>query len=325
MKKYNICILGNTKRDIRNAYSWFVKTTYQGFSLLGHNVIGLDYKSHSIDQIEDFLFNNDIDVLFTHLTMHDHHDKFRVMEIFDNLRSLNGTTIIHTLQDAREEPRYKGDISSAFDLALVSQYENINKFSNYWNIPVHYWPYSCMTYNEMGNYNPKLDFDMPVFPGNPYSHRDRAEFLSKLKQSLNIKIIKTGSKEDIRDKTRDFSVSSPCILSLSTRYDYNIEGYIDTRPLQYMGAGGILICRPHKGQENVIPDDLYFPIWDYSWDSVEQIKEYWNKIKKSDLNEKRKEIFNFIQRYHSSKERMRQTLELIEGKRDKLDIFLEDL
>ena len=309
-KKYTICILGNTKGDIRNAYSWFAKTVYDGFSRLGHNVFGLDYKSHSLDQIENFLFDNNIDVLFTHLTMHEHHAKFRVMEMFDSLRSLNGTIIVHTLQDAREEPRYKGDISHAFDLALVSQYENINKFQNYWNVPVYYWPYSCMTYDEMGEYNPKLDFNMPVFPGNPGSHRDRADFLSKLQKKINMKIIRTGSKQDVRSQTKDFSVSNPCILSLSTRYDYNIKGYIDVRPLQYLGAGGILICRPHKGQEKIIPDELYFPIKNYSWESVDQVKEYWNEIKNSDLSDMRKETFNFLDRWNEEYKNRSKKIEI---------------
>ena len=129
--KYNICILGNTTNNIKNSYSWFVKTVYQGCVLNGHNVVGFDYKSHTIDEINDFLFSNKFDVIFTHLTMHQHHDKYDMMEIFDNLRSLYGTKIIHSLQDARSEPRYNGDISNAFDMALISQYKNIEKFQNY--------------------------------------------------------------------------------------------------------------------------------------------------------------------------------------------------
>jgi len=129
--KYKICILGNTGNNPLSAYSWFVRTTANGMKENDHEVYGFDYKKHSIDKIQDFLFDLKPDILFTHLTMHEHHDKYDIMEIFDSLRSLYDTKIIHTMQDARDEPRYNGDISHAFDLALVSQIQNIKKFETY--------------------------------------------------------------------------------------------------------------------------------------------------------------------------------------------------
>jgi hypothetical protein len=53
------------------------------------------------------------------------------MGLFDTIKSHSDTKIIHTMQDAREEPRYKGDISAGFDMALVNQTENIPKFQKY--------------------------------------------------------------------------------------------------------------------------------------------------------------------------------------------------
>lgn len=324
MKKYKICILGNTKRNIDRSYSWFVKTVQDGFQHLGHEVIGFDYKTHSVKQIQDFLFSNDIDILFTHLTMHGHHDKYRMMEVFDDLRRLKGTIVIHTMQDARSEPRYAGDISHAFDLALVGQYENIPKFQKYWNVPVYYWPYSGLTYSEIGRYDSNLDFKRPVFPGSPNSHPDRSAFIKKLQQKMNIKIVSTGSKEDIRGQTKDFSMSSPCVLGLCTRYDLPIEGYWEVRPMQFLSAGAIMIMRKYKNMHKVIPDELYYPIHGYNDKNAEQVKEYWKEIQNKDLTKFREEIFRFMQRYHSSKERMKQTLELIEGERDQLDVFIKE-
>lgn len=321
---YKIVILGNTGNNIDKAYSWFCLTLSQGLKLNGHEVVGFDYKSHSIEQIRDFLFDYKPDILFTHLTMHGHHDKFTMMEVFDNLRSLFGTIIIHTLSDARTEPRYSGDISHAFDMALISTYKNINKFQKYWNIPIHYWPYSSLTYNSRGKYKKELDFGKPVFPGNPGSHKDRANFIQKLQSNMDVKVIKTKSKDDIRGRTLDFSASNPCVLCLSTRYEMN-NGFTDVRKYQFGGAGAIMICRPHDIASKIIPDNLWFPFYSYDNRGVEQVKEYWDKIKKMGDNEKNKmkqKVFDFIQKYHSSKVRMQQTIELIEGKRDKLDIFL---
>lgn len=320
---YKICILGNTGKNINQAYSWFVKTTYQGMVLNGHEAVGFDYKSHSIEQIRDFLFDYSPDILFTHLTMHRHHDKFDIMEIFDELRSLIGTTIIHAMQDARPEPRYNGDISHAFDMALVAQTENIEKFQKYWKVPVYYWPYSSLTYDKMGTYKKELDFGKPVFPGSPNSHADRTRFIRKLQSIMDIKIIQTGSHEDIRGRTLDFSASTPCVLGLCTGYDNSIWGYNEVRWAQYLGAGAIMIMRDYDCNKYIIPPDLYFGFDSYKDPGI--VKEYWEKIKKmpdEEKNEMRQKAFNFIQTHHSSKVRMKQTIEVIEGKRDKLDIFL---
>lgn len=322
-----ICILGNTGNKIEKAYSWFVCTTWQGLTLNGHEVVGFDYKSHTIEQIQEFLFSYQPHILFTHLTFHKHHNMYDMMEIFDSLRNLYDTKIIHTLSDAREEPRYKGDISNAFDMALISTYYNVEKFQNYWKVPVYYWPYSSLTYEKMGNYKKELDFGKPVFPGNPYSHEDRTKFLNMLKSEMDIKIIKTKSKDDIRNRTLDFSVSSPCVLCLSTRYDMN-NGFTDTRKFQYGGAGAIMLCRPHEYGYKIIPEDMWFTFKSYDKDGIKEIKEHWNKIEKISNFEKnnlRIKIFNFMQKYHSSKVRMKQTIELIEGKRNKLDIFLDEI
>lgn len=316
MKNYKICILGNTGNNPHTAYSWFVKTTAQGFSLLGHEVIGFDYKSHTIEEIKDFLFNKDIDILFTHLTMHKHHDKFKMMEIFDNLRSLKDIIIIHTMQDARHEPRYADDISHAFDLALVGQTENIEKFQNYWKIPVYYWPYSSLTYNKIANSVSDLKFKEPVFTGSAGSHKDRSDFIKKLQQIMSIKIIQTGSKQDLRNRTSELSVSAKCILGLCTGYD--ISGYLEVRPWQYLGTGACMIMRKFKDMDKIIPEHLYYPIYDYSWESVYKVKELFDKIQKTNTGPMRREAFNFIQRYHSSKERMKQTLQVIEDKKDKI-------
>lgn len=319
MKKYNICILGNVEENnIMNSYSWFVKTVYDGFTSLGHNVFGLNYRKNNLDKIWSFLFSTNIDILFTHLTFHKAHDISKIMEIFDDLRRLKNITIIHTLQDAREEPRHYGDISHGFDLVLVSQYKNIPKFENYWNIPVYYWPYSALTQKHLDRPIPELKFNIPVFTGNKDSHKDRKNFINLLQKYQSIKVFKTGSKNDKRKVSSRLSVSTPAILGLSTRYNWSIDGYIDVRPWQYLGQGACMICRPHIGQDRLIPPDLYYTIPDYTDSSARLVKEYFQEILKIDTWPMRKEVFEYIQRYHSSKERMKNTLEVVEGKKSKI-------
>jgi hypothetical protein len=107
-----------------------VKTVYDGFTNLGYNVEGFDYKTHTISQIRKYLFRKKPYILFTHLTMHGFHDKHQMMELFSELRRKTDTIVVHTLNDARHKPRYSSNISSAFDLALVGQTEDIDDMAN---------------------------------------------------------------------------------------------------------------------------------------------------------------------------------------------------
>jgi len=312
-----ICILGNTKEN----YSWMVLTLRDGFSKLGHEVIELDYKSNSIETIENFLWKNKPDIIFTHLTFHKHHPIEDMLSIFEELRNYNDTKIIHALNDGRHIPRYMDDISYSFDLALVGQTEHINEFSDIWKIPCYYWPYSSLTYNKIATPSPKLLFKNPIFLGSELSHKDRREYIQHLKRVLPIRIVGTKSSNDLRHKTPELSASASCILGLCTAYDIN--HFIDVRPFQYLGTGACMIIRKFKGMDDVIPPNLYYPFNSYK--NPMEIKVIFNKIQKTDTMPMRRKAFNFIQKYHSSVVRMENTLKVIQGKQNSVKAFLSEI
>jgi hypothetical protein len=66
--------------------------------------------------------------------------------------------VVHTCNDARTKDRYMGDISGAFDLALVGSYPYGYKLSKAFNVPVFFCPYSSLTYDKMANFAPDLAF-----------------------------------------------------------------------------------------------------------------------------------------------------------------------
>jgi hypothetical protein len=66
--------------------------------------------------------------------------------------------------------------------------------------------------------------------------------------------------------------------------------------------------------DSIIPSELY-----YSFDSYEDpyiVKNYFEEIKKIDTKPLQQEAFEYMQRYHSAKERMRNTIKVIEGEQD---------
>jgi len=315
-----IIILGNTGNNINNAYSWFVKTTYEGFTLNGHNVIGVDWKKNSLDTIKEIVYDFKPNIIFTHLTFHHHKKLPDVFQLFRDFKS-KGIKMIHTLSDARDEPRYDGDLREVFDFAFVSQLENLDKFKSYWNIPVFFWPYSSLTLNKIPQKNPKFSFQHPLFTGSQSSHKDRSEFIKELRKIMKIIIVKTKSKNDLRKYTPEVSISSKCILGLCTGYD--IGGFIDVRPFQYLGCGAFMISRKFKWQEKILPDDIH--VLFHSYDNPEIVKELWKIWENKDTSKIREKAFNFIQKYHSSKVRMFNTLNVIMEKQNSVKALIDEI
>jgi hypothetical protein len=230
----------------------------------------LDYKemAKKPDNLHKFFLQNDFDFVFTHLSFHDIINIDRVLNMFSDIKSKKGTKFIHTCGDARKKDRYMGDISNAFHMAFVTNKELESNGSKVWKIPTFYCPYSSLTYDSMGKYDKNLDFKMPVFTGLSTAHKDRKLFITKIKK-MPIKIIETQSGKDLRDRTQDLSMSS-VLLGLCTGYD--IDGYIDVRPFQYLGAGALMIMRKFKGMDDIIPEDLYYSFDTY--DDAEIVKKH---------------------------------------------------
>lgn len=302
-------ILGNTKLN----YSWFVLTFRQGLKLNDYEVFEIDYKSTPLPQIKKTLLKIKPDVIFTHLSFHSHiHPTNTVLQFFKEIKNQIPVKVVHTCNDARTHDRYMGDLRGSFDLALVGSYPMVTNCSKKFKIPVFFTPYSSLTYSEMAKPVNDLSFNIPVFTGSPGAHRtgwadNRADFIENLQKIMPIKIFKTQSAQDLRKRTPQLSVSAKCILGLCVGYE--IPGYMDVRPFQYLGTGAFMIMRKFNDMDTYIPDDLYFPF--YNYDDPHYVKELWDEFKNKDTSDIRKRAFNYIQEHHSSKVRMKQILKLL--------------
>ena len=302
-------ILGNTKLN----YSWFVLTYKQGLELNGVKVIGIDYKTNTLAKIKDKILKIKPDAIFTHLSFHPHiHNPATMLQFFRDIKSKINTKVIHTCNDARTHDRYMSDLRGSFDYAFVGTYPMVSNCSEAFKIPVFYVPYSSLTYEHMGNFSPDLAFKDPVFTGSPQAHRtgwadNRADFIEKLQKIMKIKIFKTQSAEDLRKRTPELSVSAKCILGLCVGYE--IEGYMDVRPFQYLGTGAFMIMRKYMGMEEYIPDNFYIGF--DSYDDPMIVKELWEEWKDEDTRKLRQEAFKFIQENHSCKVRIAEVLKFM--------------
>ena len=292
-------ILGNTKLG----YSWFYLTYKQGLLLNGVDVVDIDYKSNSLNDIKNMLISLNPDIVFTHLSFH---YRFRstdiVLQMQRDVIKQTGCKFVHVVMDARKEDRYMGDISDAFHIAFVGNFEMLENCKNAWKIPVYYTPYSSLVYDSMGKQVKELMFQEAVFTGLPGIHTDRQQFLKKLSQKIPIKIFETQSGNDLRNRTLELSASAKCILGLCTGYE--ISGYIDVRPFQYLGAGACMIIRKFSNMDDLIPDNLYYPITSYANDGVMMAIDHYHRILREDTSLMQQAAFSYIQKFHSCKVRI---------------------
>ncbi len=299
-------ILGNTKLG----YSWFYLTYKQGLQLNGVDVYDIDYKSNSLGDIKDKLIAMKPDIVFTHLSFHYNlRPVANVLQMQRDVIKKTGTKFIHVTMDARSDDRYMGDISDAFYMAFVGNFTMLERGKDAWKIPAYYSPYSSLVYSRMAKPVKDLSFQQPVFTGSPGIHPDRHSFIQRLGNIIPIKTFQTQSSDDLRNRTLELSASAKCILGLCTGYD--IDGYIDVRPFQYLGAGACMIMRKFKNMDDMMPDSLYYPITSYGPDGVSQAVEHYHRILKENTSEMQGAAFGYIQRFHSCKVRVAEILDHI--------------
>jgi hypothetical protein len=254
-------------------------------------------------------------MVFTHLTFHAHVNPIdSVLQMYRDVHKKVGTIFCHTCNDAREEDRYMGSVEGAYQVALVGSYPLARNCQKAWNIPVHYIPYSSLCYDSMAQPDPALSFANPVFTGSPNAHRtgwadNRAKFIEELQNVMPIEIFKTQSANDLRKKSHVLSASARCILGLCVGYE--IAGYIDVRPFQYLGSGACMIMRKYPNMEHIIPDELYYPIHGYDKADTLKVKAFHEEIWKTNTMPMREKAFNYIQQNHSCKVRLAEVLQKV--------------
>jgi hypothetical protein len=302
-------ILGNTKSPMGKPepYSWFVLTYKQGLELNGYEVIFLDYKSNSLQQIKNQLIDIKPDIVFTHLSFHFNlRPTEQVLQMQRDVINTIGCKFVHVTMDARKDDRYMGNVQGAFDIAFVGNYEMLERGKEAWGIPAFYSPYSSLCYDEIANPSPEFNFNDAVFTGGEKTHPDRWDFIQKLQKRIPIKIYQTQSSNDVRNKTPELSASAKLILGLCTGYDIN--GYIDVRPWQYLGTGGCCAIRRFKGMDDLIPRDLYFGFDTYNDNDADLVAEYYQRSLIENTIPMREKAFKYIQQNHSCKVRLKDIL-----------------
>lgn len=316
-----IALIGNIIRE----YSAFVLGVRQGIFLLGHQYRGIDFRMSSIKFMTMLLEEFKPDYIFTHMILNEKIGKTpQTLDMLREIKEKFGTRVIHTMQDARDDSRYPHDISRGVDIGLLNQTQNLNRFEKTWKIPCYYWPYGCLKQDKIAEPVNKLEYKF-IYTGNVEKgiYEERTKFVFDIQDQIpGLKITKTQARGDLRSRTPELAASATAVLGVGLRYD--IGGYIDVRPFQYLGAGALLITHEYKGMSRVFEYGKHLVVFNgYDVDTVKMLLEYYVE-NKEEATRIRKDGFEYTQRCHNYTIRVGDVIDVLEGRRDRPRVFMED-
>jgi len=233
-----------------------------------------------------------------------------LFQILRDTRKKWGTKIVYHCGDARKKPRFPHNISDICDLGLVNHAEH-KGFSELWKIPAIHWPYGCMYQKDIADKQDRFKADI-VFTGSldfGEHHKQRKEFLKQLSKRIQIKTYPDKKYGNSMFITPVVSSSAKGILG--TQMGSDIDLYLDVRPFQYIGAGAIYFHENHKNIQSFFRDYIHYV--PYELGNVDVFIRKFNQF--NDKKCIREKGFEFCQKYHSTKERLRMILDFFDGKK----------
>ena len=300
-----------TLGDFSGYYSAFLYGTMEGTIANGAWFRPIDLFKSDIPSIESQINFFKPHILFCHCIFNEKGPVNRDA-LFEMLRKVkkSGVVILYHQGDARTTPRFSGNVSEFISGALVN-HSMLNEFSDIWKIPCIQWPYGCFIQESLPDFkNSELICDV-AFTGalsdiSGHVHYERSQFINDLKQGTNLKI-KTFPNEFIGN-TRFFTpeLCASAFVQLGVQMALHIPGYLDVRPFQYIGAGGLYFHDSDLGC--FTPGTHYIQ---YEKGSVESFVKQFNYYK--DHPEQAKTIrikgWGYAQIYHSTQVRMREAID----------------
>jgi len=317
MKLYRFVILGN----VQNYYSYFLYGALEGAIHCGAWAKTVQLVGRSVKDIRDEIDFMKPHFILCHMIFGPL--RYEILEMLYNFRKKFGTRVVYHMGDAREVPRYPKPIDDFVDLALVNNGIG-DKFSDIWKVPCIHWPYMALYQKDIADFDPRYSCKM-AFTGELSGgehHGPRTKFIQQLKNKIDIKVFPTKETGNTRFQTAELATSADSILGM--QMGTNIPLYLDVRPAQYIGAGALYFHDKCVAMDTFFQDKVHYI--SYERNNAMDLKEKHNYyINNKELSNKiRKQGFEFGQKYHSTKIRVKAIIDYFEGK-ELQPIYLKNL
>jgi hypothetical protein len=331
MRQLRIATLG----DYYKWFSYYLMITAQGSFLNGHLHCPIPIRQ-SPRQIEQQINYFKPSILFCHMIFSENltntetgEDLRRedLHEIIARAKKKWGTKVIYQEGDAKNDPRYPFPTFGIIDLGLVNsrRYEH---FSNVMKVPFVHWPYCALNQENISpgdnlfRYNAVFSGNVSV-RNNTHLHYGRYEFIERLKEKIDVKIFPDENIGNTRFCTADLAASAGAVIGI--QHGYHVDGYVDTRPFQNIGAGALYFHDDCPGINQFFKPYVHYMPYK-KMDAEDFINQYnYCYTEHPELVSKiRQDGFEYCQKHHTSKHRVQMALDMLDGK-DPAKIYLKDL
>jgi len=312
MKQYRIAILGKW-----NSYlSFFLMGSMQGIFLNGGLCRPISLENNIMNEVMEQLKFFKPHAILSHTIFDNLPHRNQLFDVLRKMRK-SGTKVFYHAGDARSEPRHPAPINDIVDCVLINHWPVMPKYS-VWNVPCFHWPYMALNQDSLSNPVEMYRCDL-AFTGSladNQHHAPRARFIQNLKNRVPVTVFPTPQSGNTRFQTPELSASAKGVLGFQMGLD--IPGYLDVRPYQFIGAGALYFHDKHSSIDKVFQDGVHYV--GFKRDDIEDFYSKWQYYAQN--TERRQQIiqagFEYCQLHHSSKERMKQVINIIEGKEYKI-------
>jgi hypothetical protein len=330
LKQLRICTIG----DFQSWFSYYLMGTIQGSILNGHLHYSIPIRQKS-DHIQQQLDYYKPHIIFGHMlfaekltdTLGNDLPREELHYVIVKAKKKWGSKVIMQEGDAKNDPRYPYPVNSLVDLCLVNsrRYEH---FSNVYQVPCIHWPYFALNQETLST-GDNLFRHKVIFAGNvsargkSHLHAGRSEFIGRLSKQVDIKIFPDDNVGNTRFCSADLAVSCNAVLGI--QHGLHVDGYVDTRPFQYCGAGGLYFHSNCFGINQFFKPDYHYVPYDHM--DADSFMAQYNRYMVDDregANKIRAQAFEYTQKHHTDKHRIKMALDALEGK-ELQKIYLEDI
>jgi hypothetical protein len=324
MQQLRIATIG----DYSKYFSYFLYGTMEGAIRNGAWFRPIQLLNVPLKDVEEQINFFKPHILFSHCIFNRKPREWRedVFRILRSARERWNTFVCYHMGDARSEPRYPHDISEFVDAVLINNGEGDLWTDEWWKVPCYHWPYSALYQENIADINPEFRTQI-VFTGRlttseDQHHKDRTDFIGKLKKKMIVKVYPDAKWGNSRFLTAEVASSADCILG--TQMGGDVYLYNDVRPFQYIGAGALYFHDKHPNMSAFFEDGIHY----LSYTSVDDLLDKYEEYVKNDPKKSKKIRrlgFNFCQEHHSTKKRVQFVIDIWKGKEIKPNVTLEDI
>ncbi len=304
-----------TLGDYHKYFSYFLYGTMEGSIRAGHWFRPIPLFHIPLTLVEEQIDFFRPEIMFAHCIFNRKpHKRDDVFDMLRRIRKKYGTKICYHMGDARSEPRYPHDISEIVDLCLVNNTGKLEEWSNLWNVPTLHWPYAALYQKEIAPVDERYRANI-VFTGSlggNEHHAPRTLFIKELQQSgLDIRTYPDPELGNSRFQTDLVAASSDAVLGF--QMGGNIEGYVDVRPYQYIGAGALYFQDKHPNIDAFFKDGVHYVGYerDNATDLIKKIN--WYRGMPDEAMKIRQTGFEYCQRHHSTHARVEAVIQYFEA------------